>query len=78
MIPPSNYAKRPDLTEADQMADQYMISRRFGETNMALNDISEALWQIVKLLKPAKPAKKPAKKRRRQGENRRRRNIPKP
>jgi hypothetical protein len=48
--------KRPDLTEADQLADQYMISRRFGELTRMLEHNGEFLKRIAKALEAlAKP-----------------------
>jgi hypothetical protein len=49
-------ADRTDLTEADQLADQYMISRRFGELTSVLDRNGQILLRIAKALEAlAKP-----------------------
>jgi hypothetical protein len=41
---------RPDLTEADELADRYMISRRFGELTSELHDNGMILRRIATAL----------------------------
>jgi hypothetical protein len=43
-------ADRPDLTEADELADRYMISRRFGELTSVLEHNGKILGRIADAL----------------------------
>jgi hypothetical protein len=57
---------RPDLTEADQLADRYMISRRLGEiateldrNGMVLRRIAAVLEKIESGMRPTQPRPDP-------------------